>query len=107
MLGLTAFARAPLAGSFGRSPAPGFQELITARPGAGAYLAEIDAYAGGDIRPGGNPLFGGGLLGETVLGGSAPDDGSGGGSGIRTLRLSDVGWCGMVWNAGEGGRPCT
>lgn len=99
MFGFQPLGVDPLAAGYGSAPAAAFQALLNARNGAGCYLVEIDAYAGGEIRLGGAPLFGAGVLGETTLGGSAPFDASAAGAGLFTLRLSDTGWIGLPTDA--------
>ena len=94
MLGFSPLAVDPLAEGYGPGVPSAFQSLITSRNGAGAYLVEIDAFAGGDVRLGGVGLIGGGVLGETSLGDTVPDDGTETASGLLTLRWSDTGWCG-------------
>ena len=99
MLGFVSLGVDTLASGYGSAPAAAFQELLNARNGAGAYLVEIDAYAGGDVRLGGAPLLGAGLLGETTLAGTAPFDASAAGAGLFTIRLSDTGWIGLPTDA--------
>ena len=99
MFGFSSFGVDPLAQGYGPGVPSAFQSLITSRNGAGAYLVEIDAYAGGDVRLGGVGLIGGGVLGETSLGDTAPDDGTDTASGLLTLRWSDTGWCGTPTDA--------
>lgn len=94
MLGFAPLGADPLGQGYGPSIPSAFQALITSRNAPGAYLVEIDAYAGGDVRLGGVGLLGGGVLAETSLGDVAPDDGTAKEAGLLTLRWSDTGWCG-------------
>lgn len=100
MLGFAGLGVDVLSEGYGKGVASGFQSLILARNGAGAYLIEISAYAGGETYLGGGPLLGAGVLGETGLGDSRPFDGTSSG-GLISLLVSDVGWTGTPTDAAK------
>lgn len=92
-LGVSPLASGPLAKGVGQGQSSGFIDLVTSGVGDGAYLVEIEAFRGGEIRLGARPVLGASASGRHALAANTAT-GAQGSTALVDLRYSDSDWAG-------------